>query len=89
MDPPTEPGNIRNFLGTRSVAGNAEMTRLIKKVLMRTHSRIQEGLLMAHFDKQGPRLKMARPAVMAHKGGRPKYLIDGVQIWTNPALVAV
>jgi hypothetical protein len=72
------------------VEGNAaEMMRLVKRVLIGTHSRILEGRLMTHFDKQGWRLEMERPAVMAHRDGKPKFPIDGVQMWANPALVTV
>lgn len=69
------------------VEGNAaEMARLVKRVLIGTHSRILEGRLMTHFYNQGWRLEIERPAVMVHKDGTQKFRIDGVQMWANPEL---
>ncbi len=67
------------------VAGNAAaMDRLVKRVLIGTHSRVIEGRLMAHFSDLGWRMEMERAAVMPLVNGRPAIRIDGVQMWANP-----
>ncbi len=72
---------------TSYVAGNAEaMSRLVKRVLIGTHSREIEGALFAHFLAQGWLLEMERPAVAPPRAGRPHIQVDGVQLWRNPAL---
>lgn len=69
------------------VTGNAEaMSRLVRRVLIGTHSREIEGALFAHFRAQGWLLEMERPAVAPPRGGQPFIQIDGVQLWHNPAL---
>lgn len=68
------------------VAGNAAaMARLVKRVLIGTHSRAIEGRLMEHFLDLGWRLEMERPALTELVDGRPQIRIDGVQMWANPA----
>ncbi|UWR24422.1 class I SAM-dependent methyltransferase [Sulfitobacter sp. S190] len=70
------------------VKGNAEqMDRYVKHVLIGTHSRIIEGQLFEHFLARGWRLEMERPAITPLLDGRPVTRIDGVQFWSNPALV--
>ena len=69
------------------VVGNAPaMDRLVKRVLIGTHSRAIEGRLMEHFlARPGWRLEMERPALAPVTGGRPLIGIDGVQMWAGPA----
>lgn len=72
---------------TAYVAGNADaLTRLVRRVLVGTHSRAIEGELFAHFLSRGWLLEMERPAIAPPQGGRPITRIDGVQLWRNPAL---
>lgn len=72
---------------TAYVAGNADaMKRLVRRVLVGTHSRAIEGELFAHFLDRGWLLEMERPAIAPPQGGRPITRIDGVQLWRNPAL---
>ncbi len=69
------------------VRGNmASLTRLVRRVLIGTHSRFIEGSLMEHFLAAGWRLEMDRPVIYRVSGGRPVLDIDGVQMWANPAL---
>ncbi len=71
---------------TAYVAGNAAaMARLVRRVLIGTHSREIEGALFAHFQAQGWLLEMERPAIAPPHGGHPVTHIDGVQLWRNPA----
>jgi len=72
---------------TAYVAGNAEaMARLVRRVLIGTHSRAIEGALFVHFQGKGWLLEMERPAIAPPQGGQPVTRIDGVQLWRNPAL---
>lgn len=72
---------------TSYVAGNADaMSRLVRRVLIGTHSRVIEGDLFRHFLDRGWRLEMERPALAPPKGGQPVIHVDGVQLWANPAL---
>lgn len=72
---------------TDYVRGNmASLDRLVRRVLIGTHSRIIEGALMAHFLAAGWLLEMERPVIAPLRGGRPVVGIDGVQLWSNPAL---
>ena len=61
-----------------------DIDRLVRRVLIGTHSRIIEGGLMNHFLKAGWHLEMDRPAIAPLKGGKPVIEIDGVQLWANP-----
>jgi FkbM family methyltransferase len=68
------------------VEGNTgAMARLVRRVLIGTHSREIEGRLCGHFLKLGWRLEMERPAIAPVSAGRPVIRIDGVQLWANPA----
>lgn len=70
------------------VSGNmADLQRLVRRVLIGTHSRVIEGQLCAMFLKAGWRMEMDRPAIAPLVQGVPQIRIDGVQMWANPALV--
>lgn len=72
---------------TDYVRGNMQdIARLVRRVLIGTHSRVIEGELTAHFLAAGWRLEMERPAVAPIRNGQPVIGIDGVQMWANPAL---
>ena len=69
------------------VIGNTEdMMRLVRRVLIGTHSRAVEGRLCSYFLGLGWRMEMERPAITPLVQGRPETRIDGVQMWANPAL---
>ncbi|MEX0308863.1 MAG: class I SAM-dependent methyltransferase [Tateyamaria sp.] len=69
------------------VAGSAAaIAAQVKRVLIGTHSRAIEGRLCAFFLDHGWRLEMDRPAIAPPAQGRPEIAIDGVQMWSNPAL---
>ncbi len=70
------------------VRGNmGSMERLVRRVLIGTHSRSIEGQLTDHFLKAGWRMEMDRPVIAPLRQGRPVTSIDGVQLWANPKLV--
>lgn len=70
------------------VRGNMDnMDRLVRRVLIGTHSREIEGQLMTYFQKAGWRMEMDRPVIAPLHHGAPVTRIDGVQMWVNPALV--
>lgn len=72
---------------TDFVRGNmASLDRLVRRVLIGTHSRIIEGELMEHFLTAGWRMEMDRPVIAPLRAGRPVTGIDGVQLWVNPNL---
>lgn len=69
---------------TDFVRGNhSDMDRLVRRVLIGTHSRVIEGELMDHFLKSGWRLEMDRPVIAPLHNGKPITGIDGVQLWAN------
>lgn len=73
---------------TDYVLGNmASIERLVRRVLIGTHSRIIEGQLSAHFLDAGWRMEMDRPVLAPLRNGRPVTGIDGVQLWANPRLI--
>ncbi len=71
------------------VYGNMDsIVRLVKRVLIGTHSRIIEGRLMDHFLSAGWRLEMDRSVIAPVISGKPETLVDGVQLWANPSFNA-
>ncbi len=69
------------------VLGNADqMDRFVRHVLIGTHSRAIEGQLFEHFLARGWFMEIERPAITPLLDGRPVTRVDGVQLWTNPAL---
>ena len=72
---------------TAYVRGNmASLDRLVRRVLIGTHSRIIEGELMSHFLQAGWVMEMDRPVIAPLYAGKPVTGIDGVQLWSNPKL---
>lgn len=72
---------------TDYVRGNMDsIEQLVRRVLIGTHSRVIEGQLMEHFQKAGWRMEMERPVIAPLQAGNPVTLIDGVQMWANPAM---
>lgn len=72
------------------VTGNmGEMHSFVRRVLIGTHSRAIEGRLCEHFIDHGWIMEMERPAIAPLKAGRPVIRIDGVQMWSNPALTGI
>lgn len=70
------------------VPGNmASIAKLVRRMLIGTHSRVIEGKLMEHMLAAGWVLEMERPAIAPPHAGKPVTRIDGVQLWSNPKLV--
>lgn len=61
-----------------------DISSLVRRVLIGTHSRQIEGELMAHFLGAGWALEMERPAIFDLLNGRPAIRVDGVQLYANP-----
>jgi hypothetical protein len=73
---------------TDYVRGNMDsMNRLVRRVLIGTHSRSIEGQLTDHFLNAGWRMEMDRPVIAPLRQGKPVTGIDGVQLWANPELI--
>ena len=67
------------------VRGNFdEISKLVKRVLIGTHSRYLEGALQEHFLSRGWALEMDRPAICELVNGQPQIRIDGVVAFRNP-----
>lgn len=64
----------------------AQVQTNVRRVLVGTHSRIIEGMLMSQFQQAGWWLEMERPVIAPLRGGKPVTYIDGVQLWANPQL---
>ncbi|NDV87917.1 hypothetical protein GTW51_14520 [Aurantimonas aggregata] len=72
---------------TSFLADNFEdIERLVKRVLIGTHSRSIEGDIMRMMLDAGWLLEMERPAILGIAGGVPHVVVDGVQAYFNPRL---
>lgn len=70
------------------VEGNfQEVSGLVRRVLIGTHSRAIEGRLSDIFLSAGWKMEMDRPAVTPITDGVPHVAIDGVHLWANPRLI--
>lgn len=75
-----EYGFIRDCLG--------DIGRLVRRILVGTHSRQIEGQIMELLLSAGWGLEMERPAIFAIDDPRsPRTTVDGVQLWVNPSMV--
>lgn len=63
-----------------------DISRLVKRVLIGTHSRWLEGALQEHFLSNGWAIEMDRPAICELISGQPEIRIDGVTSFRNPKL---
>ena len=69
------------------VEGNfQDISSLVRRVLVGTHSRVIEGRLSDIFLSAGWKMEMDRPALMPIIDGLPKVAVDGVHLWVNPKL---
>ncbi|MBB4000984.1 class I SAM-dependent methyltransferase [Aurantimonas endophytica] len=63
-----------------------DMKRLVRRVVIGTHSRQIEGRIMSTFLDAGWKIEMERPAIIAVDSGKPDIRVDGVQCWWNSEL---
>lgn len=69
------------------VEGNfQDISKLVRRVLIGTHSRAIEGRLCEIFLNAGWKMEMDRPALMPIIDGVPHVAIDGVHLWRNPSM---
>ena len=61
-----------------------DINRLVRRLLIGTHSRVIEGKIFDFLLAHGWKLEMERPCVFALSDGRPQIRVDGVQLWCNP-----
>ncbi|WP_127112543.1 class I SAM-dependent methyltransferase [Shimia sediminis] len=59
----------------------------VKRVLIGTHSRSNEGWLFDWFETAGWRLEMDRAVSHAVVSGAAELRINGVQMWANPSFI--
>ena len=60
------------------------LNRLVRRMVIGTHSRQIEGELMAFLLAAGWQLEIERPAIFILPEGRPHVTVDGLQGWVNP-----
>jgi len=58
--------------------------RLVRHVLIGTHSRVIEGDIIRQMLENGWVLEIERPCIFAIDKGQPSIRVDGVQGWRNP-----
>lgn len=63
-----------------------DLGKLVRYVVIGTHSRQIEGRIMTSLLKSGWILEVERPAVLEFVEQKPVVIIDGVQGWRNPSL---
>lgn len=82
--------DIQGGEGEVCEAGIVEMTNRVRRVVIGTHSRIQDGLVMATFHKAGWTLENEKPTITVWNDNVPTVegmaLVDGVQVWRNPGI---
>lgn len=82
--------DIQGHEGDVCRAGIEEMTRRVRRVVIGTHSRIQDGVVMEVFHKAGWSLENEKPTISVWNAVVPTVegmaLVDGVQVWRNPKI---
>ncbi|WP_254656352.1 FkbM family methyltransferase [Jannaschia sp. CCS1] len=69
------------------VKGNFdEISTLVKRILIGTHSRYLEGSLQKFLLDQGWALEMDRPAICTNVAGKPQIAVDGVLLFRSPTM---
>ncbi|HEY6631988.1 MAG TPA: FkbM family methyltransferase [Rhizobiaceae bacterium] len=68
-------------------AAIGDLNKLVRYIVIGTHSRQIEGRIMSALLSQGWKLEMERPAIIRLIDGRPQISVDGVQGWRNASLV--
>jgi len=80
--------DIQGSEGEVCGAGIEEMTRRVRRVVIGTHSRVQDGIVMDTFHKAGWSLENEKPTITVWNNAVPTVegmaLVDGVQVWRNP-----
>jgi FkbM family methyltransferase len=62
------------------------LNRLVRYIVIGTHSREIEGALFGLLLSAGWRLDIERPAIISIQDGHPRIVVDGVQGWRNGAI---
>ena len=79
--------DIQGHEGDVCRAGIEEMTRRVRRVVVGTHSRVQDGIVMAVFHEAGWSLENEKPTITVWNDAVPTVegmaLVDGVQVWRN------
>jgi FkbM family methyltransferase len=82
--------DIQGHEGDVCRAGIEEMTRRVRRIVIGTHSRVQDGIVMDIFHKAGWSLENEKPTIAIWNDKTPTVegmaLVDGVQVWCNPNL---
>jgi len=80
--------DIQGHEGDVCRAGIEEMTKRVRRVVIGTHSRVQDGIVMETFHKAGWSLENEKPTIAGWNGNIPTIegmaIVDGVQVWRNP-----
>ncbi|RYE91882.1 MAG: hypothetical protein EOO77_47560 [Oxalobacteraceae bacterium] len=80
--------DIQGHEGDVCRAGITEMTRRVHRVVIGTHSRVQDGIVMDIFHKAGWALENEKPTIAIWRPEVPTVegmaIVDGVQVWRNP-----
>lgn len=63
-----------------------DIDRLVRHVLVGTHSRVIEGEIISHMIDHRWMLEIERPCIFGIEEGWPTIQVDGVQGWRNPKL---
>ena len=79
--------DIQGYEGDVCRAGIEEMTRRVRRVVIGTHSRVQDGVVMDVFHKAGWSLENEKPTITVWNDTVPTVegmaLVDGIQVWRN------
>lgn len=82
--------DIQGHEGDVCRAGIDEMSRRVRRVVIGTHSRIQDGIVMEAFHQAGWRLENEKPTISRWNEAAPTpegmAVVDGVQVWQNVEL---
>ena len=82
--------DIQGQEGEVCEAGVEQMTLRVRRVVVGTHSRVQDGRVMAVFHAAGWSLENEKPTITVWNDAIPTVegmaLVDGVQVWRNPRL---
>lgn len=62
------------------------LSKKVKRLVIGTHSRHIEGMLVEILEKAGWILEIERPAIIGLATGKSVVIVDGVQGWYNPIL---
>lgn len=68
-------------------AAIGDLNKLVRSIVIGTHSRQIEGRIMNTLLNEGWKLEMERPAIIRLIDGSPQISVDGVQGWRNPSHV--